>query len=1118
MVSNHRIYLLRFYVNKLQVQYDMLSKSFNRLTGFADVEQRGKVIIISGISASTLSRDMKYIWNTSKIAGSMFIKATWSEIRIPSFFALEFQYILRKLVNSRGLYTSKRVLNNVIDALETQTWIANISVPQQPWLDRSKLKEIIYPKLLPHQAEFLDIYESTRKRYGLNGMLLAAAPGAGKAQPLYSKIHTPTGWKRMGDITIGDVVSTPDGGVGAVMGVFPQGVKDIYEITFADGRKARGCGEHLWAFIDGHSKPRNKPAEIKTTLEIKDRLETAGTRNHFIPLTKPVDSNPTLLPLDPYLLGMLLGDGGLRTQVIFTSPDEELVKALESAMPADCRIRQSNSCKMDYYIHGTVHGSNPMLDHLRDLGLHGKYSHEKSIPDIYMNSSMSQRLSLLQGLMDTDGTVDHHSTLSYTSTSKALAEQVQYLVRSLGGIAKITTKTPTYTHKDEKRVGRLAYTVNIRYPKPSELFRLTRKRERCNDVGQYTGDVLKLGIKSIEYIGEEEAQCIMIDHPDHLYITDDFVVTHNTVSGCSIALTTNATKVIIISPMNAIHKVWQKTLNTEFHIPQHPYVYKDSPTQFQPQKKWHIFHYEALDKAVELVKLYRNEKVCIIIDECHNFNEIKSMRTQRLLDLGSISGSNDILWMSGTPVKALGFETIPLLKSIDPLFDDPTENAFRKMFGKDAKRTLDILAHRLGLISHTVPKSEFMEEKPIYETIKVKMPNADKYTLPELSKVMAAFIEQRAEYYKTNKAEYQAIYDKCIDIHRATLHTPTQVAAFKEYQNAVQHLVRNGFDNKRDAELAVLTNKYEKNVIHPSLPQELRKPFANAKSVIKYVELKVRGECLGRILTKERIQCHVDMLAHIDFKSLINGVEKKTLIFTNYVAVVDECTSILKEQGFKPLAVHAETNSDLNSIVSRFDKDPSINPLVATYDSLSTAVPLTMANGVIFLNNPWRSYIKDQAIARAWRVGQNKQVYGFDVILDTGSVPNISSRSLDIMQWSKDQVDRIMGMSGGTDVSVEQYVGFAIPQVVDANEWVEDVLYDPEQQVPNVVSSATPEVHEKAYRPPQYQFYSQVDHVTMEALDESTTIPLNSLEAGNNPDKCELPPDWKPTNPTTKTK
>ena len=749
----------------------MLNKAFNRLTGFADVEQRGNVIIISGVSASTLSRDMKYIWNTSKIASSMFIKATWSEIRIPTFFALEFQYILRKLIDSRGLYTSKRILKNVVEALETQTWIANISAPQRPWLDREKLKEIIYPKLLPHQAEFLDIYESTRKRYGLKGMLLAAAPGAGKS-----------------------------------------------------------------------------------------------------------------------------------------------------------------------------------------------------------------------------------------------------------------------------------------------------------------------------------------------------------ISGCSIALTTNATKVIIVSPMNAIHKVWQKTLNTEFHVPQHPYIYKDNPNQLQPQKKWHIFHYEALEKAVELAKLFRNEKVCIIIDECHNFNEIKSMRTQRLLDLGTVSGSEDILWMSGTPVKALGFETIPLLKSIDPLFDLPTENAFRKMFDKDAKRTLDILAHRLGLVSHTVPKTEFMSEQPIYETIKVKMPNSDKYTLPELSKVMADFIDQRNAYYRDNKAKYQAIYNQCIEIHRQTLKTPQQVAAFKEYQHAVQFLVRNGFDNKRDAELAVLTNKYEKNVIHPSLPQELRKPFANAKSVIKYVELKVRGECLGRILTKERIQCHVDMLSFIDFKSLINGVKKKTLVFTNYVAVVEKCTNILASQGFKPLAVHADTNSELNSIISRFDKDPEINPLVATYDSLSTAVPLTMANGIIFLNNPWRSYIKDQAIARAWRVGQDSQVYGFDIILDTGSVPNISSRSLDIMQWSKDQVDRIMGMNSGVEVSIEHYHGFISPSREDVNECIEDVLYDPDFQVHNVVSSTTPSVDERMDYPPQYQFYAQVGRVAMEALDESATTPLNSLEAGQNSDQCELPEDWKAVEPTEPTK
>lgn len=1009
----------------------MLNKAFNRITGFADVEQKNDVIIISGVSASTLARDMKYIWSTSKIAGAMFIKVTWSEIRIPTFFALEFQYILRKLVESRGLYTSKRVLRNVIDALETNTWIANISVAQQPWLDRSKLSEIIYPKLLNHQAEFLDIYESTRKRYGLKGMLLAAAPGAGKAQPLYSKIRTPNGWTTMGEIQVGDLVSTPDGAYASVQSVHPQGEVDIYEFTFADGRTARACGDHLWNIVS-----ESGVIDTVTTLEIKEDLEayTGVGLIRYIPLTEPVSSPEIELPKDPYTAGV-------------------------------------NSLK-------------------------------RNVPVIYKKGSYSQRLALLQGMMDSSG-VAKDSVINYRTTDRRNAELVVYLVRSIGGIAILYE-------------GPLGYSVNIRYSKPELLFRENFLAELARN-GRYTHTCDRLGIKSVEYVGVEEAQCIMIDHPDHLYITDDYVVTHNTVTGAAVALTTGATKVIIISPMNAIHKVWQKTLNEEFKVPQHPYVFKDSPNQLQPQKKWHIFHYEAIDKAIELAKMFRDEQVCIIIDECHNFNEIKSMRTQRLLELGVVSGSRDILWMSGTPVKALGFETIPLLKSIDPYFNEVTELAFRKMFGKDAKRTLDILAYRLGLISHNVPKSEFMTEEPIYETIKVKMPHANKYTLPELSKVMNAFIEERTIYYKDHKKEFQDIYDKCIDIHRATLRTPQQVQAFKEYQQAVQFIVKNGFDNKRDVEIAVMMNKYEKNEIHPSIPQELRKPFANAKSVIKYVDLKIRGECLGRILTKERIQCHVDMLEYIPFSDLINGVKKKTLIFTNYVAVVEEARKILEKQGFKPLTVYAETNSELTATVSRFDKDPKINPLVATYDSLSTAVPLTMANGVIFLNNPWRSYIKDQAIARAWRVGQDEQVYGFDIILDTGSVPNISSRSLDIMQWSRDQVDKIMGISGGVEVSIEAYDGFLVSKAVDTNDCLDDVLTDPDFAEANVTNSVIPTPAERMHLPAQYQFYSQVGRVAMEAMDESNTVPLNNLEAGDSVIPVEMSEDWKPVVPTETT-
>lgn len=1020
----------------------MIEGAFRRMTGFSEVTEENGQIIVSGVSAEYLARDMKRIWTTSKIASAMFTKVTWSDVRIPSFFGLELEYILNRMLESRGLDTSKRVIRNIIEGLNTNTWIKNISVPTTPWLDRGKLKEIIYENLLPHQTEFLNRYEATVRRYGLNGMLLSAAPGAGKAQPLYSNILTPNGWVKMGDIKIGDVVCTPNGKTAKVGGVYPQGKKDIYELTFKDGRKTRACGEHLWAFIDGGQKPRNLPPKIKTTLEMKERLEKQPNRTHFIPLTKPVEMKPAYLPLDPYVLGLLLGDGGLRYSVIFSSADEQLVKEMSARLPEDVELRKIEGNNVDYVIVGKERGNNSVWGTLVDLELKGKYSHEKAIPEKYLNGSYEQRLALIQGLMDSDGYVDVQSTVNFCSTSKVLAEQLQYLIRSVGGIARISTKTPTYTHQGEKREGRLAYRVNIRHPKPSTLFRLDRKVERCNDNGQYTGDVLKLGIASIEFVGVEEAQCIMVDDEDHLYITDDFIVTHNTITGCAIALTTNAEVVIVVCPKNAAIRVWQKTLQKEFKIPQNPYV-AELDGAIQPKKKWHIFHYEALDRALELAKTIQGKKVCIILDESHNFNEIKSLRTERFLKLCKLTASKDIIWASGTPIKAMGFEAIPLLRSIDPLFSPVAEEAFRKMFGRDAKRTLDILAYRIGLISHTVPKQEVMSDKPEWETVTVKMPGSEKYTLGHLTKVMNDFINERTAYYKKNYSTYRKTYDDAIEYYRKTLTTKIQLEEFKEYQQNIAYLIRNGFDARRDGDIAVLTNRYEKEKIHPVIPQEMRKPFADAKSVIKYVDLKVRGECLGRILTKERIQCHVDMVHHINFDSMIKGVKKKTIIFTSYVKVVDETFDRLSKT-YKPLRVYGDTNNELVQIVNKFEKDQTANPLITTYMSLSTAVPLVMANGIIFLNSPWRSYERDQAVARAHRIGQDTTVYCFEIVLDTGKEQNISSRSLDIMQWSRDQVDVIMGFTGDLKISVECN-GFDVPMTVDYNEVLDDVLYDPDQ-------------------------------------------------------------------------
>lgn len=444
---------------------------------------------------------------------------------------------------------------------------------------------------------------------------------------------------------------------------------------------------------------------------------------------------------------------------------------------------------------------------------------------------------------------------------------------------------------------------------------------------------------------------------------------------------------------------------------------------------------EQLDKPVDfycvtvptgMFYIRYNGKISVT-GNCHNFNEINSQRTQSLIELTK-KYVHYSLWMSGTPIKALGKEVIPLLHCIDPLFDEQCEKSFAAVFGKNSERALDILANRIGILSHTVKKEDVVSDVKLYRyQANVTLKNGDDYTLPVIRLKMKAFIEERSKYYKENMKSFEEDYKYGIELYRNSIKNKSQeIKLLDDYLSKV-HTIRKGWDPYTMKDISRYCNTFERTKIIPMLPNDIKKAFRKAKSVYKYVNLTIMGECLGSILGKARTQCNVDIASNLGTMRLIplnygpdlglmtldeilTNAKKKTIMFTSFVEVVTTLKAKLMEDQYRPAVVFGETNKDLPKIVEAFDKEDAVNPLVATFQSLSTAVPLIMANTIIMLNIPFRDKDYVQAVARAHRKGQTEDVYVIDVLLDTGDVPNISTRSKDIATEAAQMVAKIMGV------------------------------------------------------------------------------------------------------------
>lgn len=518
---------------------------------------------------------------------------------------------------------------------------ANPGAKFSPW-GKSAITMLRTSTGSPYNFVFHDMSDPTNKE-PLGHMLVVGPSGSGKAQPMDAPILTPTGWSTMGEMRLGKLLRMPDGSIAPVTGVHPQGIKDNYRIEFDDGRTTECCIEHLWKVWNADAK-RYDVVDLATVIARKERADRNGS-NIQIPLIDPdaVELPAISLPVPPYVLGAILGDGCTRTRALGISAEAQdavhTIARIEADVP-DYEFAHKDGCdyvarmrdapstmtyaglpspyERNIEIEGRtqtvrewgretglrperindrllagwdeaqalgfadapakanapqvvmldgeirtfaelsvmsgigpntirqrvrrgwsveqsigrdaapvrVQRRSPLVEAIASLGLWGKLAHEKFVPDCYKAGSVEQRFALLQGLMDTDGSADG-TTASFTSTSHRLAKDVQELTWSVGGIAKIAPRQTYFTDRSGTKVpGRPSWRVTIRHPQLDRFFSLPRKIAACRT----STTERRLAIKSIVKDGVKEMQCITVGHKDRLYVTSDYVVTHNTLT------------------------------------------------------------------------------------------------------------------------------------------------------------------------------------------------------------------------------------------------------------------------------------------------------------------------------------------------------------------------------------------------------------------------------------------------------------------------------------------------------------------------------------------------------------------------------------------------------------
>ena len=559
-------------------------------------------------------------------------------------------------------------------------WIPKAAIIKD---NKVEIAEVDYSKYshrppLDHQKTAIEELLKNKK------YILADDMGLGKCEPKNNRIFTPFGRKNIGDIKVGDKVIGSDGKPHNVIGVFPQGVKETYRITFNDGFSILTGDEHLWSVLSPNYGKNTKNGRRKKSLvlstkqmyeggkikvkgidynkdkeyEIETYYKSPNSNNKWqIPIVEPIQfERNDNLPINPYFLGLILGDGHInKSSCVFTVHCDDYDELFDSfGLTENKKIK--NQRKGNKLIGRGV---------LNGLKLNETRSHNKFIPEIYKYSSVENRLSILQGLMDTDGHCMFNGGGKFLGTefstiSKQLCDDVVEIVQTLGGIARVKTRIPTYTYNGEKNKGKLSYRVNIKLPKGMNPFKLKRKANKYIEPKKYpTGRY----IKNIEKVGFEDSVCISVDSPDKLYVTEHCIVTHNTTSTIIASLETGAKKILIICP--ATLKInWQR----EYQLYSNKSSYVCEGKNYSEDAEIVIINYDIIKnfhdaKDHNNSMMFKSKFDLVIIDEAHYIQNVQAQRTKLINDL--VKNIERLWLLTGTPMTSRPINYFNLLSLVD---------------------------------------------------------------------------------------------------------------------------------------------------------------------------------------------------------------------------------------------------------------------------------------------------------------------------------------------------------------------------------------------------------------------------------------------------------------------